>query len=155
MERDDAGELGGSAAMGAEAVHSFVDGANQALLIVGHRRSGREADDSHPFGHGAEIYFWALVVAGVIFAIGGGATIVEGVYASREGGLAYPLLTYVKLLLLQQWYGLSDEGLEALVGFRGGPAEGAERGAERLWRRPVASVGAAHAILGEPILVDR
>src|SRR3954451_6793598 len=39
--------------------------------------------------------------------------IVAGVYASREGGLAYPLLTCVKLLLLQQWYGLSDEGLEA------------------------------------------
>jgi IS5 family transposase len=41
--------------------------------------------------------------------------IVEGIYASREGGLAYPLLTYVKPLLLQQWYGLSDEGLEAAV----------------------------------------
>jgi IS5 family transposase len=42
-------------------------------------------------------------------------TIVEGIHGSREGGLAYPLLTYVKLLLLQQWYGLSDEGLEAAV----------------------------------------
>lgn len=42
-------------------------------------------------------------------------TIVGGIYASREGGLAYPLLTYVKLLLLQQWHGLSDEGLEAAV----------------------------------------
>ena len=42
-------------------------------------------------------------------------TIVEGIYASREGGPAYPLLTYVKLLLLQQWHGLSDEGLEAAV----------------------------------------
>ena len=42
-------------------------------------------------------------------------TIVAGIYASREGGLSYPLLTYVKLLLLQQWYGLSDEGLEAAV----------------------------------------
>ena len=41
--------------------------------------------------------------------------IVAGIYASREGGLAYPLLTCVKLLLLQQWYGLSDEGLEAAV----------------------------------------
>ena len=41
--------------------------------------------------------------------------IVSGIYASREGGLAYPLLTYLKLLLLQQWYGLSDEGLEAAV----------------------------------------
>jgi IS5 family transposase len=42
-------------------------------------------------------------------------TIVEGIYASREGGPAYPLLTYVKLWLVQQWYGLSDEGLEAAV----------------------------------------
>jgi IS5 family transposase len=42
-------------------------------------------------------------------------TIVDGIYASREGGLAYPLLTYLKLLLLQQWHGLSDEGLEAAV----------------------------------------
>jgi transposase, IS5 family len=42
-------------------------------------------------------------------------SIVAGIYASREGGLSYPLLTYVKLLLLQQWYGLSDEGLEAAV----------------------------------------
>ena len=42
-------------------------------------------------------------------------TIVAGIHASPEGGLAYPLLTYVKLLLLQQWYGLSDEGLEAAV----------------------------------------
>src|SRR5690348_17111685 len=42
-------------------------------------------------------------------------TIVAGIYASREGGPAYPLLTYVKLLLLQQWHGLSDEGLEAAV----------------------------------------
>jgi IS5 family transposase len=41
--------------------------------------------------------------------------IVGSIHASREGGLAYPLLTYVKLLLLQQWYGLSDEGLEAAV----------------------------------------
>src|SRR4051794_2800255 len=41
--------------------------------------------------------------------------IVAGIYASQEGGLAYTLLTYVKLLLLQQWYGLSDEGLEAAV----------------------------------------
>ncbi len=41
--------------------------------------------------------------------------IVDGIYASREGGLAYPLLTYLKLLLLQQWHGLSDEALEAAV----------------------------------------
>lgn len=72
--------IGGSAAMAAEAVHSFVDAINQALLIVGHRRAARAADASHPFGHGAEVYFWAIVVAGVIFALGGAATIGEGVY---------------------------------------------------------------------------
>src|SRR3954447_12711371 len=42
-------------------------------------------------------------------------TIVAGIYAGREGGPAYPPLTHVKLLLLQRWYGLSDEGLEAAV----------------------------------------
>src|SRR3712207_9398587 len=57
--------------------------------------------------------------------------IVEGIYASREGGLAYPLLTYVKLLLLQQWYGLSDEGLEAAVD-------------DRLSFRRFAKIGRAH-----------
>jgi cation diffusion facilitator family transporter len=72
--------IGGSAAMAAEAVHSFVDAINQALLIIGNRRAARPADKSHPFGHGAEVYFWAIVVAGVIFALGGAATIGEGVY---------------------------------------------------------------------------
>src|SRR3954464_11895833 len=52
---------------------------------------------------------------GAALDLAGLETIVAGVYAKREGGLAYPLLTYVKLLLLQQWYGLSDEGLEAAV----------------------------------------
>ena len=72
--------ISGSAAMAAESLHSFVDAANQGLLIIGQRRSSREPDDTHPFGYGAEIYFWALVVAVVIFGAGGGLTIVEGIY---------------------------------------------------------------------------
>ena len=75
-----AAALTGSAAMAAECVHSFVDAANQGLLIVGQRRSSRPADDAHPFGYGAEIYFWALVVAVVIFGAGGCLAIIEGAY---------------------------------------------------------------------------
>lgn len=92
--------IGGSAAMAAEAVHSFVDAANQALLIVGNRRAERPADTAHPFGHGAEVYFWAIVVAGVIFALGGGATIVEGVYRfMHPAPPTHAVLSYVVLVI--------------------------------------------------------
>jgi len=92
--------LGGSAAMAAECVHSLIDATNQALLIVGHRRSKRPADASHPFGHGAEVYFWAIVVAGVIFALGGGATIAEGVYRfAHPAPATHLLLSYAVLVV--------------------------------------------------------
>src|ERR671938_1950950 len=88
-------------------------------------------------------------------------TIVAGIYASREGGLAYPLLTYVKLLLLQQWYGLSDEGLEAAVDdrlsfrrFAGIPlAESVpDHGSVWRFREELAKRGLAERLLAE---VDR
>ena len=61
-----------------ETVHSFADCANQILLLVGNRRSRTPADDSHPFGYGAEIYFWASVVAVMVLIVGGVASIYEG-----------------------------------------------------------------------------
>ena len=69
----------GSGAMFSEALHSLVDTSNQGLLLVGLYRSARPATKRHPFGHGMEIYFWAFIVALTIFALGGAASIYEGI----------------------------------------------------------------------------
>lgn len=69
----------GSSAMVSEGIHSTVDTCNQALLLYGMHRSKRPADKAHPFGYAREIFFWAFVVAILIFAVGAGASIYEGI----------------------------------------------------------------------------
>jgi len=69
-----------SGSMLAEAIHSFADTGNQALLLVGDARAGRAANEHHPMGYGREAYFWAMLVAVLLFALGGLFSAYEGIH---------------------------------------------------------------------------
>jgi len=74
----------GSAGLAAEAVHSFADTGNQGLLMLGAKRSVKARDEEHPFGHERERYFWAFIVALVLFSMGGLFALYEGIHKFRN-----------------------------------------------------------------------
>lgn len=118
----------GSSAMFSEGIHSVADTGNQVLLLFGHRRSGRAADRRHPFGYGPELYFWSLIVAMILFGLGGGFSMYKGIahlghpQMPTDPGWNYAILAVALVV----------EALALRVGLRelGGRGSGAS-----LWRR--------------------
>jgi cation diffusion facilitator family transporter len=92
-----AGIISGSSAMLAEAAHSAADTLDQLFLLTSLRRADRPADDSHPFGHGQERYFWSLLAAFGIFIAGAGFSVFEGILSLRSTQHENPLAAYIAL----------------------------------------------------------
>lgn len=90
--------LSGSSAMLSEGFHSCVDSCNQLLVLHGMRRSAAAPDQLHPYGYGKELYFWTFVVAVLVFALGAGVSIYEGItHLAQPEPLAHVYVTYIVL----------------------------------------------------------
>jgi cation diffusion facilitator family transporter len=90
----------GSSAMLSESVHSLVDTLNEVLLLYGLRRSAQRADAEHPLGYGRELYFWSFIVALLVFALGAGVSMYEGIRHIRNPEpITDPVVSYVVLAI--------------------------------------------------------
>lgn len=90
--------LTGSSAMLSEGIHSLVDTGNQILLLFGLKQAKKPADKYHPYGHGKEIYFWSFVVAIMIFGVGAGISIYEGIHSVMDPHVINnPMTNYIVL----------------------------------------------------------
>jgi cation diffusion facilitator family transporter len=93
-----AAAITGSSAMLSEGIHSLVDTGNQGLLLYGMRRARRPPSEDFPFGHGKEIYFWSFVVAILIFAVGAGISVYEGIHhILHPRPMSNPMIAYIVL----------------------------------------------------------
>jgi cation diffusion facilitator family transporter len=103
-----AGVASGSSAMLSEGAHSVADTVNELFLVASVQRSERPADSRHPFGHGAERFFWSLIAAMGIFVAGGGFSLFEAyrAFVAPPGGGDW-ILEYAVLGLAAVLEGLS------------------------------------------------
>ena len=93
-----AAAMTGSSAMLSEGIHSLVDTGNQVLLLHGLKQAKKPADEHFPFGHGKEVYFWSFIVAILIFALGGGISIYEGIaHVRHPEPITNPMINYIVL----------------------------------------------------------
>ena len=107
----------GSSAMLTEGVHSVVDSTNQLLLMWGRRAAKRPPDELHPFGYGRELYFWSFVVAVLVFSLGAGVSVYEGIiHIAHPEPAVSPIIDYAVLLVAFVLEGWST--LEAFKEFR-------------------------------------
>jgi len=103
-----AAALSGSSAMLSEAVHSVVDSGNEVLLLYGQHRAKKPPDELHPWGYGREIYFWSFVVALLIFAVGAGVSVYEGIkHIERPEPMTDPLVNYAVYAVSALFEGIS------------------------------------------------
>jgi cation diffusion facilitator family transporter len=103
-----AATMTGSGAMFSEGIHSLVDTGNQILLLHGLRQAKKPADERFPFGHGKEVYFWSFIVAILIFAVGAGISIYEGIHSIlHPHPIENPIVNYIVLFAAMIFEGLA------------------------------------------------
>jgi len=103
-----AATITGSSAMFSEGIHSVVDTGNQVLLLHGMRKAGKPACKRFPFGHGKEIYFWSFAVAILIFAVGSGVSLYEGIiHTIHPEPMGNPMVNYIVLGLAMLFEGVA------------------------------------------------
>ncbi len=152
-----AAAITGSSAMLSEGIHSLVDTGNQGLLLYGMRQAKKPADKRFPFGHGKEIYFWSFVVAILIFAVGAGVSLYEGIHhILHPEPMRNPMINYIVLGLAMLFEGAA--WLFALKEFtktkgKWGYVEAVQRGKDPtmfmvLFEDSAAMLGLAVAFLG-------
>lgn len=100
--------LTGSAAMFAEGIHSVIDTGNQGLMLYGMRRARKPPDARFPFGYGKEVYFWSFMVAVLLFTLGAGVSILEGISKIlHPRPIDHPLINYGVLAIAVLFEGTS------------------------------------------------
>ena len=116
----------GSSAMLSEGIHSLVDSGNGILILYGVKQAEKPADKRHPFGRSKELYFWALIVAILVFSVGGGMSFYEGIeHIKHPAPITDPTWNYVVLGL-----SLVFEGISCFLAFN---AFNADRGDMGFW----------------------